>query len=334
MAIHSSTFVEEKYETFEKLGEGSYAAVWKIRSAKSEYALKVFKKSVRNDLYQIAREAAILRRAAGHPHFVQIVDVMETDREVLLILEYLAGGDLKTYIQDNGPLRESTVRRWMAHLLKALSFLRQNGIVHRDLKTENLLLSERSDQAVLKMADFGLSSYETDVKKEGEGIVGSPIYAAPEILLDSDSRCNYKTDLWSVGLICFEMLTGRCLYEANDIFTLTRLVQDHVVTMETLPSSLSLAAKNFLTTVLQKDPQRRPDIASLSIHPFLLNNNNNNSDSILNDDAPFLKAYGPHIATTSCAKLLSVISRLWNSVPILRPAFDRVHHSHPTFRQG
>ncbi|KAL0926206.1 hypothetical protein M5K25_002417 [Dendrobium thyrsiflorum] len=124
---------------------------------------------------------------------------------IFLVLEFCAGGDLAAYIKQHGRLHEPIVRKFMIQLGSGLSVLHSNHIIHRDLKPENILLSTPTSDAVLKIADFGLSR----VVHPGEfadAVCGSPLYMAPEVM--QFQKYDNKVDMWSVGAILFELLNG------------------------------------------------------------------------------------------------------------------------------
>ena len=132
-------------------------------------------------------------------------------------MEYMAGGSLYDFIIKHGKLEESQAQYWFKIIIFGLEALRKAQIIHRDLKTENILLDKESHDANLKISDFGLSrkmSLEVTVG------IGTPLYSAPEVV----SRQTYdeSVDMWSLGQVLFEMIYGRCLYK--DALNLNQLV--------------------------------------------------------------------------------------------------------------
>ncbi|KAF3440541.1 hypothetical protein FNV43_RR18825 [Rhamnella rubrinervis] len=146
---------------------------------------------------------------------------------IFLVLEFCAGGNLASYINQHGRVEEQIVRRIMQQLGAGLEILHSHHIIHRDLKPENILLSGSEDDMLLKIADFGLSRYillsgsEDDMLLKiadfglsrsvppgdyAETVCGSPLYMAPEVL--QFQRYDEKVDMWSIGAILFELLNG------------------------------------------------------------------------------------------------------------------------------
>ncbi|KAF3440537.1 hypothetical protein FNV43_RR18821 [Rhamnella rubrinervis] len=124
---------------------------------------------------------------------------------IFLVLEFCAGGNLASYINQHGRVEEQIVRRIMQQLGAGLEILHSHHIIHRDLKPENILLSGSEDDMLLKIADFGLSR-SVPPGDYAETVCGSPLYMAPEVL--QFQRYDEKVDMWSVGAILFELLNG------------------------------------------------------------------------------------------------------------------------------
>ncbi|EDQ89058.1 uncharacterized protein MONBRDRAFT_25627 [Monosiga brevicollis MX1] len=139
-----------------------------------------------------------------HPHVVRLYDVIRAPRTVMLVLECLKGGELFDYLISRRRLSESEGQRFVRQILSALDFCHRKGIVHRDLKLENILLGDNDD---IKVTDFGFSN----VFKDGglmSTFVGSPAYCAPEILANQ-KYIGPMADVWSLGVIIFTILTGQ-----------------------------------------------------------------------------------------------------------------------------
>ncbi|KAH9317487.1 hypothetical protein KI387_019256, partial [Taxus chinensis] len=131
---------------------------------------------------------------------------------IYIVLEYCTGGDLAAYIQHHRRSSEAVARHFMRQLAAGLQVLHENNLIHRDLKPQNLLLSTNDRNAVLKIADFG---FARSLQPQGlaETLCGSPLYMAPEIM--QFQKYNAKADLWSVGAILFQLMTGIPPYSGN-----------------------------------------------------------------------------------------------------------------------
>jgi serine/threonine-protein kinase ULK/ATG1 len=193
----------------EKLGRGTYADVYKGENMKTGriYAVKkILKSGLTNPKLVAGLENEIkIGKELVHENIVRLYDSFSSERNFYLISELCSGGDLHKFIKSRGHLEERLAQSFLAQLLDGLKFLKDGGYIHRDLKPANVLLSEFSNNAVLKLADFGYARL-----LEGATLAmtscGTPLYMPPEILeaRSYDSRA----DVWSVGCIFFEMLTG------------------------------------------------------------------------------------------------------------------------------
>ncbi|CAM0901573.1 unnamed protein product [Alopecurus aequalis] len=143
--------------------------------------------------------------AVSHPNIVRLLDVIQTQGCLHLVMDLCEGGDLASYIHRTGRVEERVARNFMRQFGAGLLVLRRHHIVHRDLKPENILLSSSGSDAILKISDFGLAR----VLRPGEYAdtsCGTRLYMAPEVMLFQ--KYDDKVDLWSIGLILFELLNG------------------------------------------------------------------------------------------------------------------------------
>lgn len=153
-----------------------------------------------------------------HPNVVRALDVIETRRQIFLVLEYVSGRDLGKLVADKGPLPVAEAVQYIIHAARGLSYAHQKGIVHRDLKPTNLLLTE---EKVVKIADMGLARFfanqtSTDLTAKGLAI-GTPEYMAPEQAEDATSA-DPRSDLYSLGATLFHLLTGTPSVEGSSYF--------------------------------------------------------------------------------------------------------------------
>ncbi|KAJ8256697.1 hypothetical protein COCON_G00188490 [Conger conger] len=253
------------------LGEGSFA---KVREGlhvitDEKVAIKVINKhKVRNDEYvmkNLYREAQI-QQMIRHPNIAQLLDIMETDNNYYLVTELCVGGNLLNRVYERRHLEEHEVQKYIRQLSMAVEHLHRAGVVHRDLKIENLLLDENDN---IKLIDFGLSNcagllgYTDPFSTQ----CGSPAYAAPELL----NRQNYgpKVDVWSIGVNMYAMLTGTLPFTVEP-FSLT-LLHDRMVNkeMNPLPPYISPGAVMLLRNLLEPDPVKRPAIRQVANTPWL-----------------------------------------------------------------
>lgn len=181
------------------------------------------------------------------------------------MLEYCEGGDLSHFIKSYGPLEERVARRFLRQLASGLQFMRDRNLMHRDLKPQNLLLTSRSHDADLKIADFGFARFIDD-QTLAATLCGSPLYMAPEIL--RQNKYDVTTDLWSVGAIIFEMLTGRPPWSARTQVELLKNIESKEPDWPA-PSEMSSGCLELVRSLLQRDPSKRLTWAQFFAHPYV-----------------------------------------------------------------
>uniref|UniRef100_A0A6I8QWA9 non-specific serine/threonine protein kinase n=1 Tax=Xenopus tropicalis TaxID=8364 RepID=A0A6I8QWA9_XENTR len=257
-----------------KLGEGSFA---KVREGLhvgtgEKVAIKVIdKKKAKKDTYvtkNLRREGQI-QQMIRHPNITQLLDILETENSYYLVMELCTGGNLMHKIYERKRIEEHEARKYIRQLILAVEHLHRAGVVHRDLKIENLLLDENNN---IKLIDFGLSNcagilgYTDPFSTQ----CGSPAYAAPELL--ARKKYGPKVDVWSIGVNMYAMLTGTLPFTVEP-FSLRALYQKMVdKDMNPLPTHLSPAAISFLRSLLEPDPLKRPNIQQALANRWLNDN--------------------------------------------------------------
>nr|TKS02591.1 serine/threonine-protein kinase ULK3 isoform X1 [Populus alba] len=187
-----------------KLGESSFSTVWKAenKTTGGEVAVKqVYLSNLNKNLRNCLDCELNFLSFFNHPNIIRLLDVFEDECCMFLVLEFCSGGNLASYLQQHG---------------------RSHHIIHRDLKPENILLSGKESDVVLKIADFGLSRRVLP-DNYVETVCGSPFYMAPEVL--QFQRYDCKVDMWSVGVILFELLNGYPPFRARTNFQLLQNIQ-------------------------------------------------------------------------------------------------------------
>ncbi|KAI8921340.1 hypothetical protein PhCBS80983_g02433 [Powellomyces hirtus] len=202
----------DKYIRLEKLGEGTYATVYKGKSRQTGEILAL--KEINLDAEEGAPSTAIreisLMKELRHPNIVRLHDVIHTEKTLTLVFEYM-DQDLKKYMDGlgtNGMIMPFTAKSFMFQLLKGIAFCHENRVLHRDLKPQNLLINSLGE---LKLGDFGLArAFGIPVNTFSNEVV-TLWYRAPDVLLGSR---NYSTsiDIWSAGCIFAEMFSGKPLF--------------------------------------------------------------------------------------------------------------------------
>jgi len=194
--------VDDFYKSVKQVGHGHFGQVYlgQHKRTKEEVAIKCVKKKLmdQNETVQLRQEIEILKMCQ-HPNIVRMRDCFENDKSYYMVLEYLSGGDLYDYINRRRfDLSEARARKLCYQISCAVAYLHSYGIMHRDLKLENIMMSDDSEEAVPKLVDFGLSKMVGPDEQANESF-GTISYASPEII--RGSYYNKKVDIWSLGVI-------------------------------------------------------------------------------------------------------------------------------------
>ncbi|KAL4975674.1 hypothetical protein BDW66DRAFT_151784 [Aspergillus desertorum] len=305
--------VKRKETTFgqyilgQTVGEGEFGKVklgWK-RDGSVEVAIKLIRReslgSNPTRLPKIYREISILRDLS-HPNIVRLHEMVETDRHIGIIMEYASGGELFDHILRNKYLKDNSARRLFAQLVSGVGYLHKKGIVHRDLKLENLLLDRNRN---IIITDFGFANtfdptdelteeIENNLtnkefvkrmrldKPNAKGFrrgdlmqtsCGSPCYAAPELVVSDSLYTGRRVDVWSCGVILYAMLAGYLPFDddpANPDGDNINLLYKYIVTTPlTFPEYVTPHARDLLRRILVPDPRKRADLFEVARHSWL-----------------------------------------------------------------
>ncbi|KAH8517067.1 hypothetical protein H0E87_005136 [Populus deltoides] len=202
------------------IGRGSFAVVRraKHRSSCLEVAVKEIDKKLLSPKVSdnLLKEISILS-TINHPNIIRLFESFETEDRIFLVLEYCDGGDLAGYIQRHGKVTEAVARHFMRQLAAGLQALQEKHLIHRDLKPQNLLLLSNDLTPQLKIGDFGFARSLTS-SDLADTLCGSPLYMAPEII--QNKKYDAKADLWSVGAVLFQLVTGKPPFDGNSQYQL------------------------------------------------------------------------------------------------------------------
>lgn len=250
-----------------KLGEGSFAKVKEGLHTLTgqKVAIKVIdKKKAKEDAYvskNMRREGKLLQMII-HPNIIQLYELMETENSYYLVTELCEGGDLMDYICARKYLSEVCTRKFIRQIISAVDYLHRIGILHRDLKIENLLLDKNLN---IKLIDFGLSNYTKSELCITQ--CGSPAYAAPELL--AHKKYGSKVDVWSIGVNMYAMLTGNLPFTVEP-FNIKSLYNKMMKNeMNAIPEHLSKNGEDLLRKLLNPDPARRISLKEAMEHSWL-----------------------------------------------------------------
>ncbi|EAL90812.1 putative serine/threonine protein kinase (Kin4) [Aspergillus fumigatus Af293] len=267
-----------QYILGQTLGEGEFGKVklgWK-KDGSVQVAIKLIRReslgSNPNRLPKIYREISILRDL-HHPNIVRLHEMVETDRHIGIIMEYASGGELFDHILNNRYLKDNSARRLFAQLVSGVGYLHKKGIVHRDLKLENLLLDRNRN---IIITDFGFANTFDPSMRRGDLMqtsCGSPCYAAPELVVSDSLYTGRKVDVWSCGVILYAMLAGYLPFDddpANPDGDNINLLYKYIVsTPLTFPEYVTPHARDLLRRILVPDPRKRADLFEVARHSWL-----------------------------------------------------------------
>ncbi|XP_049540937.1 uncharacterized protein LOC125954571 isoform X3 [Anopheles darlingi] len=252
------------YELEKTIGKGNFAVV-KLASnviTNSKVAIKIIDKTCLDEenLAKTFREISILK-VLHHPHITRLYEVMESRNKIYLVTEHAAQGEIFDHLVANGRMKEEEAARIFSQIVSAVDYCHRHGIVHRDLKAENVLLD--TDMNV-KLADFGFSN--TFV--EGQPLrtwCGSPPYAAPEVFqgVEYDGP---KSDIWSLGVVLYVLVCGALPFDGTTLHDLRSVV---VAGKFRIPFFMSQECEQLIRHMLVVEPERRYSLKQIAHHRWL-----------------------------------------------------------------
>ncbi|GAV84051.1 Pkinase domain-containing protein/HEAT_2 domain-containing protein [Cephalotus follicularis] len=253
----------ENYHVIDLVGEGSFGKVYKGRRKYTgqTVAMKFIMKHGKSekDIQNLRQEIEILRKLK-HENIIEMLDSFESPQEFCVVTEF-AQGELFEILEDDKCLPEEQVQAIAKQLVRALHYLHSNRIIHRDMKPQNILIGAGS---VVKLCDFGFARAMSTNTVVLRSIKGTPLYMAPELV--REQPYNHTADLWSLGVILYELFVGQPPFYTNSVYALIRhIVKDPVK----YPDDMSPSFRSFLKGLLNKGPQNRLTWPALLEHPFV-----------------------------------------------------------------
>ena len=262
------------FEIGKRLGDGKFGKVYLAREKSSGYvvALKVLNKKQLTQakvVHQLQREIEI-QSNLRHKNILRLYGYFYDETRIFLILEFSSGGELykklTKVVEDNGKtgrpgaFDEKQAAKYALQIAQALHYCHTKNIIHRDIKPENLLVG---GDRHLKIADFGWSVHTAPSRRDT--MCGTLDYLPPEMIRGKGH--NYQVDVWSVGVLLYELLDGNPPFEADgNKATYRRIVKVDLK----FPSHFSADAKDLIRALLQEDPSKRLPLPELAKHPFMM----------------------------------------------------------------
>ncbi|XP_061697807.1 serine/threonine-protein kinase SIK1 [Syngnathoides biaculeatus] len=253
------------YEIIRTLGKGNFAVVKlaKHKVTKTQVAIKIIDKTRLNpsNLEKIYREVQIMK-LLNHPHIIKLYQVMETKDMLYIVTEYAKNGEMFDHLTSNGRMSEAEARKKFWQILTAVDYCHRHHIVHRDLKTENLLLDANMN---IKLADFGFGNFYNG----GEPLstwCGSPPYAAPEVFEGKEYE-GPQLDIWSLGVVLYVLVCGSLPFDGPSLPALKQRVTEGRFR---IPFFMSQDCENLIRKMLVVDPAKRISVAQIKQHRWML----------------------------------------------------------------
>ncbi len=249
----------------ETIGEGAFAKV-KVAThihTNEKVAIKILDKTKffkdEEDINRVQKEISILKKLK-HKNIIQLYEIMESKKNLYIVMEYCEGKELFDYIVKKKKLNEIEACKFFQEIINGLEYLHNNNITHRDLKPENLLLDYKKN---IKISDFGLSStyIQGNLLKTP---CGTPNYAPPE-MLRGDEYNGLLSDVWSCGIILYAMLCGYLPFSESKEQIIYQKIIEHDYEY---PNFLSNSAVDLMRNILNINPNKRFNIKKIKKHPW------------------------------------------------------------------
>ncbi|GER36410.1 calcium-dependent protein kinase [Striga asiatica] len=253
--------VDQEYELTKSLGQGKFGSVVLCRSKVTgeEFACKILRKGEEI----VHREVEIMQHLSGHPGVVTLKAVYEDVESFHLVMELCSGGRLLDQMAREGQYSERKAACIIKEVMLAVRYCHEMGVVHRDIKPENILLTASGQ---MKLADFGLAVRILDGQSLS-GIVGSPAYVAPEVLVGNYSE---KVDIWSAGVLLHALLVGVLPFQGDSLETVFEAIKKVKLDFAGgVWESVSQPARDLLSKMLTRNTSARFTANEVLRHPWI-----------------------------------------------------------------
>ncbi len=221
---------------------------------------KITKENLEEDVLSEVRSMKIV----NHPYIVRLIEVLKTNRKILLLMEYMDGGDLFDAIKSekSNYMNEDKARQYFQQIISAVNYLHNKNIIHRDLKPENILIDKKNH--CIKITDFGLSALIKQKNQILPDIAGTTDYLAPEVIKQI-GYLGQSADIWSCGVILFNCVTGKKPFIGTNSVMLNNILSSNV---EYPSNKLSKSIIDLLKKILDPNPSTRFNIQQIENHPW------------------------------------------------------------------
>lgn len=254
---------ELKYEIIKQIGYGSTGNILMIKHVESQelFAMKRMSISSSREKDRILAEISILN-SCDCPNIIKFHECYEDCKTYNLIYE-LMSHSLENIIDQHHKVPENIISYLMHELLQALNYLHNRSIIHRDVKSGNVLCNA---QGQVKLADFGFAREVDRNNRRRSAVIGTPYYMAPEVI--TGSKYDFKIDIWSLGMLALELAQGKINFAENPTEIMYKTLSEPAPEFLE-PDSWSEDFRSFVGRCLQKRPNERADSEELLKHPFV-----------------------------------------------------------------
>lgn len=235
----------EKFKIIEKIGNGFFSEVFLIENkiSKNKYAVKFCNKQ--SPYFEYTWDEIEFLQNVRHENIIKMNEYFEDEKYVYIVLEYFESITLDTFINKNISCNVSSCAKSkiIAQIINTIQYIHTNQYIHGDLNLNNILIN---DQNQIKIIDFGLSKKYSDNRTK---IIGEFIFCSPETI--KYKEISYASDLWSLGIVLFKLLTGKFPFEGNNIKSLSLRILNKEINYK------NINEKSLLKKLLKKDPKKR-----------------------------------------------------------------------------
>ncbi|XP_038047057.1 myosin light chain kinase, smooth muscle-like isoform X3 [Patiria miniata] len=267
VAIRTDKEVTELYDMKEQCGKGRFGVVYRCLEKKSgkQFAAKFIK--IKSSDRQAVRSEIVIMNELHHPKLLQCVDAFEGPRQVVMVMEFIAGGELfERVIDDDFVLTEKDAIKFMRQICAGVHYMHLQNILHLDLKPENVMCVD-THGCRIKLIDFGLAR-KFDPTKSTKVMFGTPEFVAPEVI--NYEQISFATDLWSIGVICYILLSGLSPFMGDsDAETLNNVTAAEWDFEDEAFDDITDEAKEFIEKLLIKRKEKRQTVEECLQHKWL-----------------------------------------------------------------
>ena len=268
------------------LGVGGFGTVFKVKHILTDkiYAMKVMNKNYiiqKKYLHYVVSEFEIMKSLTGFPFVLDLHYCFQSANYLYLVIDYCPNGDFTKLKYINN------IRLFLAEVILAFEHIHNHNIIYRDLKPENILLDSSGH---IRICDFNLAKANIPKDKRADSFCGSPMYLSPEML--TGKGVDYRCDIYGIGLLMYELVTGAPAFNARNIENLYELIRANHI--DFMAYGISGEIKDLLEKILVKNPEERISLEEIKKHPYFKN---------IDFNKVLKKAYGPIITEKKISKI-------------------------------